>query len=80
METWFIPVVLDRIEETTAYLAVPNKFFERLAGEHYHDCWRKRSQRSRRRTRMDVSFVVNQKRIPAQAQPDQSAADMADAD
>lgn len=30
-ETWFTPVVLDRVEDATAYLAVPNKFFRRLA-------------------------------------------------
>ncbi len=36
-ETWFTPVVLDRIEDTTAYLAVPNKFFGDWLDEHYHD-------------------------------------------
>ena len=36
-ETWFTPVVLDRIEDTTAYLAVPNKFFGDWLDEHYRD-------------------------------------------
>jgi chromosomal replication initiator protein len=26
-DTWFIPVHLDRIENSTAHIAVPNKFF-----------------------------------------------------
>ena len=76
-ETWFIPVVLDRIEETTAYLAVPNKFFGDWLGEHYHDLLAEAVSAAQGGGRMDVSFVVNHKQVPAQAQPDQSAPDTA---
>lgn len=76
-ETWFTPVVLDRIEETTAYLAVPNKFFGDWLGEHYHDLLTEAVSAAQGGGRMDVSFVVNQKPAPAQAQPDQSSPDTA---
>ena len=36
-ETWFTPVELDRIENHTAYLAVPNKFFGDWLDEHYSE-------------------------------------------
>ena len=76
-ETWFTPVVLGRIEETTAYLAVPNKFFGDWLGEHYHDLLAEAVSAAQGGGRMEVSFVVSQKAAPAQAQPDHSAADTA---
>ena len=62
-ETWFTPVVLDRIEETTAYLAVPNKFFGDWLGEHYHDLLAEAVSAAQGGGRMDVSFVVNDQDI-----------------
>ncbi|NDE68344.1 chromosomal replication initiator protein DnaA, partial [bacterium] len=34
-DTWFIPVHLDRIEDSTAHIGVPNKFFGDWLGTHY---------------------------------------------
>lgn len=63
-ETWFTPVVLDRVEDTTAYLAVPNKFFGEWLGEHYHDLLAEAVSAAQGGGRMDVSFVINNKQAP----------------
>ena len=34
-DTWFTPIHLERIEESTAQLGVPNKFFGDWLGQHY---------------------------------------------
>jgi chromosomal replication initiation ATPase DnaA len=34
-DTWFIPVHLDRIENSTAHIGVPNKFFGEWLDAHY---------------------------------------------
>lgn len=34
-DTWFIPVYLDRIENSTAHIGVPNKFFGEWLDAHY---------------------------------------------
>ncbi len=60
-ETWFTPVVLDRIEDTTAYLAVPNKFFGEWLGEHYRDLLAEAVSAAQGGGHLDVSFVVNNK-------------------
>lgn len=60
-ETWFTPVVLDRIEETTAYLAVPNKFFGEWLGEHYRDLLAEAVSAAQGGGHLDVSFVINNK-------------------
>ena len=64
-ETWFTPVVLDRIEETTAYLAVPNKFFGEWLGEHYRDLLAEAVSVAQGGGHLDVSFVVNHKQAPS---------------
>lgn len=64
-ETWFTPVVLDRIEETTAYLAVPNKFFGEWLGEHYRDLLAEAVSAAQGGGHLDVSFVVNNKQAPS---------------
>lgn len=63
-ETWFTPVVLDRIEETTAYLAVPNKFFGEWLGEHYRDLLSEAVSVAQGGGHLDVSFVINTKQSP----------------
>ncbi|MCS6289542.1 MAG: chromosomal replication initiator protein DnaA [Nitrospira sp.] len=64
-ETWFTPVVLDRIEDTTAYLAVPNKFFGEWLGEHYRDLLAEAVSAAQGGGHLDVSFVVNHKQAPS---------------
>ena len=34
-DTWFTPVHLDRIENSTAHISVPNKFFGEWLDTHY---------------------------------------------
>ena len=36
-DTWFLPVRLQGIEETSARLEVPNKFFADWLGQHYYE-------------------------------------------
>ena len=78
-ETWFTLVVLDRIEETTAYLAVPNKFFGEWLGEHYRDLLAEAVSVAQGGGHLDVSFVVNHKQAPSSspAQQESGPADTA---
>ena len=78
-ETWFTPVVLDRIEDTTAYLAVPNKFFGEWLGEHYRDLLAEAVSVAQGGGHLDVSFVVNHKQAPSSspAQQESGPADTA---
>lgn len=66
-ETWFTPVILDRVDETTAYLGVPNKFFGDWLSEHYRDLLAEAvSVAQGGGGRMNVSFVVSRKpHVPA---------------
>jgi len=78
-ETWFTPVVLDRIEETTAYLAVPNKFFGEWLGEHYRDLLAEAVSAAQGGGHLDVSFVINNKPTssPSPSQQEHVTADTA---
>ena len=78
-ETWFTPVVLDRIEETTAYLAVPNKFFGEWLGEHYRDLLTEAVSAAQGGGHLDVSFVINNKATssPSPSQQEHVPADTA---
>ena len=78
-ETWFTPVVLDRIEDTTAYLAVPNKFFGEWLGEHYRDLLAEAVSVAQGGGHLDVSFVVHNKQVPSTspAQQESGPADTA---
>ena len=69
-ETWFTPVILDRIDETTAYLGVPNKFFGDWLSEHYRDLLAEAvSVAQGGGGRMNVSFVVSRKPHAPAAEP-----------
>ena len=74
-ETWFTPVVLDRVEDTTAYLAVPNKFFGEWLGEHYHDLLAEAVSAAQGGGRLDVSFVINNKQAAPPVQQESSSQD-----
>ena len=76
-ETWFTPVILDRIEDTTAYLAVPNKFFGDWLDEHYRDLLAEAVSVAQGGGHLDVSFVINNRKPPATVQQDSAAADTA---
>ncbi|GMV48983.1 MAG: chromosomal replication initiator protein DnaA [Nitrospira sp. OLB3] len=67
-ETWFTPVVLDRVEDATAYLAVPNKFFGDWLSEHYRELLAKAVSAAHGGDALDIAFVINRKGPSAPAQ------------
>ena len=60
-DTWFIPVHLDRIEDSTAHIGVPNKFFGDWLGTHYGPLLAEAVSTARGGGDVAVSFVVHQK-------------------
>jgi len=68
-DTWFTPVHLDRIENSTAHIGVPNKFFGDWLGDHYGPLLAEAVSTARGGGEMAVSFSVLQKAgKPAEAQ------------
>ncbi|HSA61284.1 MAG TPA: chromosomal replication initiator protein DnaA [Nitrospiraceae bacterium] len=60
-DTWFIPVRLDRIENSTAHIGVPNKFFGDWLHTHYGPLLAEAVATARGGGDLAVSFVVFQK-------------------
>ncbi len=60
-DTWFSPISLDRIDETTAHLAVPNKFFGDWLSQHYGELLAEAVSSARGGGSLDVAFSVNRK-------------------
>ena len=60
-DTWFIPVHLDRIENSTAHIGVPNKFFGDWLHTHYGPLLAEAVATARGGGDLAVSFVVFQK-------------------
>lgn len=60
-DTWFIPVHLDRIEDSTAHIGVPNKFFGDWLGTHYGPLLAEAVSAARGGGDVAVSFTVDQK-------------------
>jgi len=57
-DTWFTPVHLERIEESTAQIAVPNKFFGDWLSQHYGPLLEEAVSTARGGGETAVSFVV----------------------
>ncbi|HJT21185.1 MAG TPA: chromosomal replication initiator protein DnaA [Nitrospira sp.] len=57
-DTWFTPVHLERIEDTTAQIAVPNKFFGDWLSQHYGSLLQEAVSNARGGGETAVSFVV----------------------
>nr|MBA3752946.1 chromosomal replication initiator protein DnaA [Nitrospira sp.] len=76
-ETWFTPVVFDRIEDTTAYLAVPNKFFGDWLEEHYRDLLAEAVSVAQGGGHLDVSFIINNRKAQSPSPQDSTAPDTA---
>src|SRR5512139_3093232 len=67
-DAWFTPVHLDRIENSTAHIGVPNKFFGDWLGNHYGPLLAEAVSSARGGGEMTVSFSVSQKTSkPAEA-------------
>ncbi|MEK6532962.1 MAG: DnaA N-terminal domain-containing protein, partial [Nitrospirota bacterium] len=60
-DTWFTPVHLDRIEDSTAHIGVPNKFFGDWLGTHYGPLLAEAVSAARGGGDVAVSFTVDQK-------------------
>jgi chromosomal replication initiator protein len=60
-DTWFIPTCLDRIENSTAHIGVPNKFFGDWLHTHYAPLLVEAVSSARGGGNVSVSFVVSQK-------------------
>ena len=73
-DTWFIPVHLDRIEDSTAHIGVPNKFFGDWLQTHYGPLLAEAMATARGGGDLAVNFVVFQKSSsPRPSQPEAAA-------
>jgi len=59
-DTWFIPTHLDRIENSTAHIGVPNKFFGDWLHTHYATLLVEAVSSARGGGNVSVSFIVSQ--------------------
>ncbi|MGH7209270.1 MAG: DnaA N-terminal domain-containing protein, partial [Nitrospiraceae bacterium] len=72
-DTWFVPVRLQGIEDSTARIEVPNKFFGEWLGQHYGNLLAEALAAVRGEGKVGVAFVTSQKpqgrEAPPQAPP-----------
>src|SRR5262249_33837442 len=66
-DTWFTPVHLERIEESTAQIGVPNKFFADWLNQHYGPLLAEAVSNARGGGDLSVTFVVFQRQPIRQA-------------
>lgn len=67
-DTWFIPVHLDRIENSTAHIGVPNKFFGEWLNAHYGPLLAEAMTTARGGDMMTVAFTVREKGAAVQGE------------
>ena len=67
-DTWFVPVQLQRIEDSSAKIAVPNKFFGDWLEKHYRSLLSEALAAAYGRETVDVVFVTGS-RAEAKAEP-----------
>src|SRR5574341_461344 len=65
-DTWFTPVHLERIEESTAQIGVPNKFFGDWLNQHYGPLLAEAVSNARGGGDLAVTFVVFQRQAARQ--------------
>ncbi|NJL16338.1 MAG: chromosomal replication initiator protein DnaA [Nitrospira sp.] len=70
-DTWFMPVHLDRIENSTAHIGVPNKFFGEWLDAHYAALLAEAVSTARGGGQTTVAFTVRER--AALKQPEASA-------
>ena len=66
-DTWFTPIILERIDESTAYLGVPNKFFGDWLSQHYGVLLAEAVSSARGGGRMEIAFSISRKPPAGQA-------------
>lgn len=67
-DTWFIPVHLDRIENATAHIGVPNKFFGEWLDTHYGSLLVEAMATAHGGELMAVAFTVREKGVALQSE------------
>ncbi|GKS56474.1 chromosomal replication initiator protein DnaA [Nitrospira sp.] len=74
-ETWFSPAQLESLEDGSARITVPNRFFGDWLGEHYGELLGEALSVAKGGGRVDVSFVVGDRtKAPLRTQPDMAGA------
>lgn len=68
-DTWFTPVHLDRIENSTAHIGVPNKFFGEWLDTHYGSLLAEAMATARGEELKGITFIVREKRTEQQSEP-----------
>src|SRR5215831_1929689 len=68
-DTWFLPVRLDRIENSTAHIGVPNKFFGEWLNTHYGSLLAEAMTTAREGEVMTVAFTVRENGAQLQSEP-----------
>ena len=68
-DTWFTPIYLERIEDSTAQLGVPNKFFGDWLHQHYGPLLSEAVSAARGGAETSITFVIFKQ---AKKQPDSS--------
>ncbi|OQW30329.1 MAG: chromosomal replication initiation protein DnaA [Nitrospira sp. SG-bin1] len=67
-DTWFIPVHLERIENSTAHIGVPNKFFGEWLDTHYGPLLAEAMATARGGGQVAVAFTVSEKGVTQQVE------------
>ncbi|MBS0156274.1 MAG: chromosomal replication initiator protein DnaA [Nitrospira sp.] len=65
-DTWFLPVQFDRVENSTVYIGVPNKFFGEWLDTHYGALLAEAVATAGAGEPLTVAFIVREKTAPAQ--------------
>ena len=74
-DTWFTPIYLERIEDSTAQLGVPNKFFGDWLHQHYGSLLSEAVSAARGGVETSITFVIFKQ---AKKQPDSSGNTVSD--
>jgi chromosomal replication initiator protein len=67
-DTWFTPIHLERIEDSTAHLGVPNKFFGDWLNQHYGTLLAEAVSTARGGKETAITFVIFQKQATRQSE------------
>jgi chromosomal replication initiator protein len=73
-DTWFTPIHLERIEDSTAQLGVPNKFFGDWLSQHYGPLLAEAVTTARGGVETGITFVIFHKPVAKQPEYSGSAA------
>lgn len=67
-DTWFLPVQFDRVENSTVYIGVPNKFFGEWLDTHYGALLAEAVATVAGGEPLTVAFIVREKATPSPAE------------